>query len=244
MKRLRWPALAALLLLGYLGSGQVVPLYDGIGFPDQPYRYVRVPAGVTKHGPPARTTHSTSPALSGTNSEELAIRTAEQGPQLFLDLPPSSTQIPVAANNVTLTATPLAPDTQPADGTIDGNIYRISVASDAGSGAFGPNVGQNLLFMRAASLKPAPPVMEYRPTPASAWTPVHTTAGGADVFVISFKGAGDFALVHRRGAKPVRGGPSQQNFLLLLLGGFIALAIVALLLVRRSVSQQEREQTG
>jgi len=32
----RWPAAAALLIVGYLAGGGRTTLYDGVGFPDDP----------------------------------------------------------------------------------------------------------------------------------------------------------------------------------------------------------------
>ncbi|GAC1442286.1 MAG: hypothetical protein NVSMB55_12550 [Mycobacteriales bacterium] len=242
-RQLRGVTRACLLLIGYRSAGQMVPLYDGVGFPDEPYRYVRPPAGVTA-GPAPMRAHATAPAVGGTNSGELDLQTAEQGPQLLLVLPPSTTAGPSSATRITVTATPLAPDTQPADGTIDGNIYRITVDSDAGPATFGPTAGDSYLYLRAASTRPAPPVMEHRLTAASPWTRLRTGRGGADVLLVSFKGAGDYALVHQRGAKPVGRGPSQESILLLLVGGFMALVVVALLLVRRGVSAQGQDVDG
>ena len=36
----RWPTAAALLIVGFLAGGGRATLYDGVGFPDEPYRYV------------------------------------------------------------------------------------------------------------------------------------------------------------------------------------------------------------
>ncbi len=35
----RWPTAAALLTVGFLAGGGQATLYDGVGFPDDPYRY-------------------------------------------------------------------------------------------------------------------------------------------------------------------------------------------------------------
>jgi hypothetical protein len=231
-RTLRPVALAGLALGVWLLTPGSVPLYDGVGFPDQPYRFVDPPAGV-KHGPPPTPAKATAPAVGGQNSEELALQSNEQGPQILLDLPSNSVHVPVGATTVTMTGTPLAPDTQPADGRIDGNVYRLAVTSNAGPASFASTVGDSFLYLRAVTLKPAPPVMEYRQTPQAQWRPLKTGRGGADVFVVAFHGSGDYALVHQRGAKSSK-TVSQETLLLLLLGGFVVLVLVAAVLSRRS----------
>lgn len=233
----RGAGLAALAVAAVLLGGQV-PLYDGIGFPDEPYRYVSAPAGV-KHGPPARSAEGTARSSGGTNVEELSVQTAEQGPQLLLSLPRSSVKAPAAARTVTLRAQPLAPDRQPSDGAVDGNVYRVSVTSDAGPVTFGPDVGQSFLFLRAASMRPAPPVMEWRPRPTAAWSRLQTGRGGADVALSAFRGAGDYALVHLRGARPVGGG-GQHTLLLGLLVVLVAVIVAALVVIRRYAGDVEQ----
>lgn len=235
MKRAGWAGLTALLVTASWTAGIAVPLYDGIGFPDEPYRYVTAPAGA-KHGPPAKPAQADAAASAGSNTAELTLQTDEQGPQLLVQLPPGVTTLPPSARTVTITATPLAPDAQPADGTIDGNVYRISLISDAGAASFGKDVGQSLLYLRAASNIPAPPVMEYRPTPQAAWAALKTGRGGADVAVISFKGTGDYTLVHQRGATPANNGPSQEELFLLILGGLVVFTVLAVGLVRRGAN--------
>lgn len=238
MTRPTRPAAVTALLLGvWLLIPSSVPLYDGVGFPDQPYRFVDPPAGV-KHGPAPTPARVTAPVVGGENSAELALQSNEQGPQILLDLPSHSVHAPAAATSVTMTGTPLAPDTQPADGRIDGNVYRLAVTSNAGPATFASTVGDSFLYLRAVSLKPAPPVMEFRQTPQAQWQPLKTGRGGADIFVVAFHGSGDYALVHQRGAKSTK-TVSQETLLLLLLGGFVVLVLVAAVLARRSRPETE-----
>jgi hypothetical protein len=228
----RSATLGLLFVLAWVVSGAGVPLYDGVGFPDEPYRYVHVPAGA-KHGPPPKPASASSPVKDGRSTGEITLQSDEQGPQILLQLFPGTVTAPKAAHTVAVNGTPLAPDTAPIDGRVDGNIYRISVVSDAGPGAFGSAVGDSFLYLRAASLKPAPPVMEYRTSATSPWVQLHTVKAGTDVFVISFKGVGDYALVHLKGAKPVGGGPSQETVLLLLLAAFVVVVLAVAILSRR-----------
>ena len=245
--RVRWLALSVLFVLTWFASGAGVPLYDGVGFPDQPYRYVTVPTGA-KHGPAPAPALASSPVKDGSSIGEITVQSNEQGPQILLQLLPGFVLAPKAAHIAGVSATPLAPDPAPIDGKVDGNVYRLSLTSDVGTASFGPNVGDAFLYLRAASLKPAPPVMEYRPAPASPWVRLHTVKAGTDIFVISFRGAGDYALVHLRGAKAVGGGLSQETVLLLLLGGFVIVVIGVAVISRRpwrpSPTDSEDPQLG
>jgi hypothetical protein len=245
--RLRWLALSLLFVLAWVASGAGVPLYDGVGFPDQPYRYVKVPTGA-KHGPAPTPASASSAVKNGRSIGEITVQSDEQGPQILLQLLPALVLTPKGARTAAVTGTPLAPDPAPIDGKVDGNVYRLSVTSNVGPASFGPTVGDAFLYLRAASLKPAPPVMEYRPAPASPWVRLHTVKAGTDIFVISFRGAGDYALVHLRGAKAVGGGLSQETVLLLLLGGFVIVVIGVAVISRRpwrpSPTDSEDPQLG
>jgi hypothetical protein len=228
----RWGALGLLFVVTWVASGGQVPLYDGVGFPDEPYRYVLVPVGA-KHGPAPKPASASAPARGGRSTAEISVQSAEQGPQVLLQLLPGWVLTPKTAKSAVVTATPLAPDTAPVGGRIDGNVYRLGTMSDVGTASFGPNFGDAFLYLRAASLKPAPPVMEYRTAATSPWVRLHTEKAGTDVFVVAFKGAGDYALVHLRGAKAADGGISQENVLLLFLGGFVVVVVGIAVVSRR-----------
>lgn len=232
-QRSRWPALLLVMATAGLVSRGGVPLYDGVGFPDQPYRYVKAPAGVTHGPPPEPAIRAVSPIRNGTNRDPLEPQSDEQGPQVFLGLPADALHVGALARSVTVTVSALAPGAQPADGRIDGNVYRVAVRSQPdGPVSFAGGNGPSLLYLRAASLQPAAPVMEHRTSSAGAWLPLPTSRSGQDVFVVAYGGAGDYALVHQGGAKPT-GGVSAQSLLLLLLAGFVLLVVLAAVLVRR-----------
>jgi hypothetical protein len=231
----RWPALLLLLAVGWFVGQGGVPLYDGIGFPDEPYRFAGTPPAGVKHGPPA-TVHfeAVSPTAKGANTGRLDVSSNEQGPQVLLVLPPGAVRVDVDGP-VTARVDALAPDAQPADGVIDGNVYRVSVgAAPATKVTIGTGTGPALVYLRAVSLKPAAPVMEFRPAPGAPWQVLHSRRSGQDVFVSAFSAPGDYALVHQRGAKAAGRSLGQEVVILLLLAGFILLVLVSVLLSRRS----------
>jgi hypothetical protein len=179
--------------------------------------------------------HELRSALLAEGGESLAsVRGAEQAlDQLSLQLKPVGQRllhVALGATSVTAVASPLAPDVQPADGRIDGNVYRVELqAEPTGTVTLGAGGGPALIYLRAVSLKPADPVLEFRPTPGAPWRALHTSRGGRDVFVGAFAAAGDYALVHQKRAQPAP-RPKSQGTLLWLLGGFavVVLALVAL----------------
>src|SRR4051794_2320927 len=86
-------------VLAWLVHGAGVPLYDGLGFPDEPYRYVQTPPGAP-HGPPAAGAGNSAPIVDGTNAQ-LGVQTIEQAPQIKLLLYPGAVTPPAGAARVT-----------------------------------------------------------------------------------------------------------------------------------------------
>lgn len=219
----RLAAALALVTVGWLASPSAVPVYDGVGQPDQPYRYV----GRQGSPPPVTVTVKAQGGTSG----PLQLQSAESGPQVLLDLAAGAFR--TTADVVRLTATPVAGDGQPApQGTVDGNVYRFTVGPGT---TLQPDVAQGFLFLRAAVMTRPDPVVVHRDSPTSPWTTVKTTRTGRDVLSAPFRALGDYAVVDLPGAKPLAssGGLSTTR-LLLLVGGVLVLVAVAVLVLRRS----------
>jgi hypothetical protein len=218
--------LAAGLLLvtvGWLASPSAVPVYDGVGAPDEPYRYVG-------RGNAPVAASATVPARGGA-SAAVQVKSVENGPQVLLDV--AAGAFTTAADTVTLTATPVAGDGQQApQGTVDGNVYRVT----AGPGAtLHPDVAQGFLFLRAAVMTTPDPVVVHRATPADAWVTVKTVRTGRDILSTPFRALGDYAVVDLPGAKPLSsGGGIGTTRLLLLGGGVLVLVVITVLVLRRS----------
>jgi hypothetical protein len=217
---------AAVLLvgLGRLLSPIAVPVYDGIGAPDEPYRYVAPPPGVTKTAAPT-TAHSSSPLVKGTSSYGMSLATGESGPQFSLFVPPKA--LAAAGTTVELAAAPQPPTDQPAGARIDGNVYAVTLTA-AGPVTFTPQAALATLYLRATTVKQPPPVMEYRAKATAPWTPLKTARGGQDVYVSSFPGAGDYALAFNATASS-KGGSSPVPFVVI---GGVVLLVVLVVVVR------------
>ncbi len=191
------------MTMGWLASPHAVPVYDGVGAPDEPYRYVKAPSGATTTAPPAAATSST-PVKGGRSVLGLSVATNEQGPQFSLYLPPMSM---AAKGTITVTATPSAVDVEPAGATIDGNVYTLDLTSTEGPVTLTEKAAIATLYMRATTAKQPPPLLQYRPAAGTAWQPLKTSRGGADFYVARFEAPGQFAVAFANVEKSEGGLP-------------------------------------
>jgi len=166
------------------------PLYDGLGAPDEPYRYVTPPAGYRKTPAPtgAKYTH----AVTLTNGM-FGLASAETGPQVQVALEESSIVAPSGATTITVDVEPRAPEAQPADGTISGNVYRLTVETDHGPAQVHPG-GNDVITLRAITSPPPNWVIDYLP-PGGTWRQLATSRIGNDVYDAPLAGPGDYAVV-------------------------------------------------
>lgn len=193
----RWRVLlvaAVGLCVAWLAFPVAAPLYDGVGFPDEPYRYVSAPPGsaITTRPPTAAT--GKVPVANGT-TEGFQIASAEQGPQVSVSVPTGTLRAPAGAHAVILRADPRAPAGLLAGRKADGNVYRLSATTDAGVPTVVSNQDQIQLILRATSAKQPGPVMLFQPAGGHGWSPVPTSRYGSDVYAGQARGYGDYALV-------------------------------------------------
>lgn len=224
-------ALALVLVgVGSLLSPGAVPVYDGIGAPDEPYRYVAAPAGYRRTAEPT-TARATSPVARGVSQNGMSIATAEVGPQFSLFVPPQA--LATSSSSVAVTVTPQAPADQPGGARIDGNAYEVSfVAKDPVT--LTQKAGLATLYLRATTAKQPPPVMEHRARASDPWKPLKTLRGGQDVYVSSFPGPGLYALAFTTRAPAGGGGSSPWPWVAL--GGLVLLVVVVVVVRVRSAS--------
>ncbi|HUR14919.1 MAG TPA: hypothetical protein VM097_10565 [Mycobacteriales bacterium] len=217
--------LAAVLLVGIgrLLSPDAVPVYDGIGAPDEPYRFVAPPSGAKKTADPT-SARATSPVVAGVSSYGLSVATAESGPQFSLFVPPRS----VATGGPTLRVevAPLAPSDQPPGARIDGNVYGVTLTG-AGPVTLTPQAALATLYLRATTAAQPPPKMQYRPAAADPWQALDTARAGQDVYVSDFRGPGQYALAFAASAAEHR-----TSRLPYLVGGALVLVVVVVVVVR------------
>lgn len=227
--RRRWAAAALLVTAGWLASPQAVPVYDGVGAPDEPYRFVARPAGATATAA-ATPAVGQSPVASGRSTNGLSIQTAEVGPQFSLYLPPKA--LAATGGPVQVRAVPQAPTDQPSSGRIDGNVYVVTLTDPAGPVSLTDQAALATLYLRATTTRQPGPTMQYRPSAAAPWKAVQTSRGGQDVYVASFSGPGQYALAFTAAARGGGGGLPVLPIVLVAL--FVVLAGVVLVIRLRS----------
>jgi hypothetical protein len=190
-------ALATVLIaLAWVLPGRPVPIYDGLGVPDQPYRYVNPPNARAAVNPSAVARRV--PVHHGVASV-VRLKTSEQGPQAEVDILDASLRVHARGpsplpSTVMVRLEPLAPD-KPRSGSpaVDGNVYRLTWT--AGSAALTyANRGHDLISLRAPTPPPPPAYFVYRPAAGQPWRPLTTDHTGVDVYSAALHGAGDYAL--------------------------------------------------
>ncbi len=219
----RWLAGALLVTVGWLASPGGVPVYDGVGAPDEPYRYVQAPAGATTTAEPTVAT-ATTPVKDGLGTNGLSVATAEVGPQFSLYLPPRA--MATSSGPIEVTATPRAPTDQPRGARIDGNVYVVSLTAAGGVVTLTEKAALATVYLRATTATQPPPELYYRADATGSWQPLKTSRGGTDFYVASFSGPGQYAVVFSDSA----GG--GVPVLPLVVVGVLVLLVVAVVVVR------------
>jgi hypothetical protein len=228
----RWLAGAVLVAVGWLASPGAVPVYDGIAAPDEPYRYVNAPGDASKTAPPTSVSTDT-PVTNGANAQGLSLQTAETGPQFSVFLPQYSMR--AARGPIHIAVSPAAPAGIPASASADGNTYVVSLTSPAGPVEMNPKYAAiATLYLRATSQSQPQPTMWFRAGPSDAFAPLATSAGGLDVRVASFRGAGEYVLVRTAAAAGSGGGSSVPVLPIVLLGVLVLLAAVVFVVRMRA----------
>lgn len=216
-----------LVAVGLLLSPTAVPVYDGIGAPDEPYRYVTRPAGATVTAEPTSAT-GTSPVVNGLASYGLNVATKEVGPQFTVFLPPRALRATGARLVVTVTPQPTVTDPPP--GTrADGNAYLVAL--DPAGAVLTPQAALATVQVRATTARQPPPTIQYRPTVDQRWQALKTARAGTEIYAARFPGPGQFQIVFP--PAPEDGGSSP---LPLVVVGLLVVVGAVVLVVRLRAS--------
>jgi hypothetical protein len=198
-------AAVALLAVAWLATPRwsTPPLYDGIAFPDEPYRYVAPPPGAPAT-PPAGSAVADARFFNGT-SQPTYGGSNEQGPQVQIVVDEADVTAPSGATVVHLRTEPAAPTNQPPDARIWGNVYRLTATSDTGPAQIHTSGNSTTAVILRAPVGPTPqPVMEY--TDGTSWHRLPLTRVGNDIYSSPIAGVGDYALATLPGQpQPVPG---------------------------------------
>jgi hypothetical protein len=242
-------AASALLAVAWLATPHrsTPPLYDGVAFPDEPYRYITAPPGAPAT-PPAGTATADAHFFAGT-SQPTYGGSNEQGPQVQVVADEGDISAPSGATVVHLLASPTAPTGPPPDATIWGNVYRLTATSDTGPAQIhtGGSTSTTAIILRAPVGPTPEPVMEY--TDGTTWRRLPVTRVGNDIYSSPIAGVGDYALATLPGQpQPVpgtahaTGGPGIDRWILI--PGIALLVLIATIAAIRWTRTTHRRATA
>jgi hypothetical protein len=226
-----------LVTLGWLVTPTAVAVYDGVGQPDEPYRYVSTPQGAKAAVKKPAGASVSFPVVGGFNTQEQSLVTAESGPQASVFLPEGG--LGASSGKISSRLVPRAPSDQPADGRIDGNVYRLSVTNPASPVTFTSGAAiEATIYLRATSARQPGPVIEHRSGQGKKWLPLTTKRMGNEIYLAFIHEPGEYAVVFRHappsGAAATDTGGGHQVLVVGLLGGVVLLLSVVLVVRRRS----------
>jgi hypothetical protein len=217
-----------LLALGlvWLTTAEPVPLYDGVGFPDEPYRFV--PARGS--GPAATSAQVELKVAAGSNTGGLIVNTREAGPQASVFAPPHAFAAAGTAP-IVLAVRPVPPQPPLPDGVPESNVYVLSLTSAAGPVTVVRDAQPPAITMRAVTVQTPLPLFHYRPTPTEPWQELKTRQVGRDIYNAVAPGPGEYVLI-RAAAGPSKQSESGRGGLYAVLGATVLLMAGILIGVR------------
>ncbi len=237
----------ALLAVAWLAAplSSTPPLYDGVAFPDEPYRYVTPPPGAPATPPP---TDAVGDARIVDGKSQLAVAGSnEQGPQVQFVVDDGEITAPPRAAVAHLRAEPVATTAQPPDARIWGNVYRLTATTDLGPAQIHAGSNSTTAIILRAPVGPTPqPVMEY--SDGTTWRRLPITRVGNDIYSAPLVATGDYAVATLPGqpqplpgtTTATTGGRSGIDRWILIPGIALAVLIAAIATIRwtRTISRQ------
>jgi hypothetical protein len=163
-------------------------LYDGVIQVDA-YRWRSPPPG--EHG--GATGRSVVLPVSGGSSPLITLATAEVPPQASLFAQPGALTMPSGTTSLTVSITPVPADPAQSDGLIAGNVYRITITTQAGEAVTAPASAEVSVVLRHPDVTASEATVSL--LVGGTWQPLTTEAtlaGSFEAIVTSF---GDFALI-------------------------------------------------
>ncbi|MFN0284181.1 MAG: hypothetical protein ACKVZ6_19705, partial [Kineosporiaceae bacterium] len=253
--------LLALLALGAtvtVRPPDAPPLYDGLGFPDEPYRWVSPPAGQTRTPQPP-TPASATIEVSGGESGPARAFSGEQGPQVAFAVADGAFTAPSGATAIEMTAVPEAvPAAEPAGGVVVSNLYRLSATS---GGTPVPLAASATVVVNLRADRATTQSVVVSAWDGTSWTQIPTRQVGTEIYAAQVPTLDPVAVVRldqgvratveaplpsagaTAGAGPDGGtgtgtsvgddGGIGGRTLLLTVGGIVALLAAALVVLRR-----------
>jgi hypothetical protein len=191
-RRLGWLAVlagGALALAVQIAAPVGVPLYDGVVV-QEPYRYLH-PTGDQAGSP---TSFSATVPVAGPESPTIVAATTENPAQAQVIGQEGAFVLTPSATSLQVSVTPIEAPPPPEGGSIAGNVYRFSVADQAGTQlAITPCDGCISLVMRAPEGVGVASIQRYAD---GAWLEVVTLhAGMVALYQTNPTALGDYAVI-------------------------------------------------
>ena len=176
------------------------PLYDGLGFPDEPYRWIVPPAGARRTPLAATEAVVRIPVSGGANVAGQAL-SGEQGPQVAMAAGAGALAVPARISSITLRAVPRAVPAVPPDrGQVVSNLYDLSATGAGKALRLAP--GHTLLVNMRADKATEQAVVICRWT-GRGWEQIPTARVGVDIYAAQLDSLGPIAVVRLdRGVTP------------------------------------------
>jgi hypothetical protein len=166
------------------------PLYDGVT-QAEPYRWL-VPPSADHPGNPSSGTATL--AVTDNSSPLIAVATAEVPPQAQIFAPPGALDLPPGTTSITVSIAPVAPAAVPTAGNIDGNVYRISIVTQAGVPVVARGDSQTSIILEAPDPTTSSDTIAL--LKGGTWQPITTEPGDLGAtFLAVVTDLGDFALI-------------------------------------------------
>jgi hypothetical protein len=180
---------AVAAVVAFLGPRGAPPLYDGVVTID-PYRYLEPVSGQLGG---AKGSTQTLPVVSG-SSPIVAIATPEQPPQAQLIANQGAFVLPPGTTAITVSIVPVPPAVKPPNAHVAGNVYRISITTQAGAPVSARSDAQVTLALRAPANVGA---ATFEQLSGGTWTPLPAAAAGfpGTFETTGLTDFGDFALI-------------------------------------------------
>ena len=241
--RILLAALVVLALGWVVAPRSAPPVYDGVGFPDEPYRFVDRPPGTRVTKAPT-TAVASSGIVRGRNGDLLNATSAETGPQVTVTIPDGLLRVGAASGPVTLRATPAPALPTPRGQYLWSNVYDVTVIPAATVTTRADEVAT--IVLRAATAQQPPPFVA-RYDGGERWTTIPTSPVGLDVYAADLTGLGRFAVL---GSAPLdlsalrAGGRSGGHSAAILVGVGVIAGVGALYLAGRRRRATSRRAAG
>lgn len=230
----------ALLLLGLgwaAAPHSAPPIYDGIGNPDDPYRFVVNPAGY--HNNKAPSVAKSSASVTGGKAGGIQAASIEQAPQVTIAIPADRLQAP-GAKSVSVTAKAAQPLPAPDGEFLWSNVYAVTAT---GGAELHSGIPPATITLRAATAQKESPTIEYYGS--GGWQHLKTipaTPGSQDIYQAPLEHLGKYAVF----------GSTKLDVAQINLGGgedpasnkgiIIALIAVALVIVLFVIGERRRSK--